>query len=255
MGVSLTYAQRSTSYLRAAGVWAMRKKISQWFKRRFQIFDLLPQYFTAAASQMQNILWGALLPFLAWGIWFIVSTPPTWVNLTAIGTALFIAGYYVWRADHVRLQQKIEVTRVRTFSWPRRDGGVEGTQYYFEIVNKSEALTIHGVRVQLQEIVPEIKNSNWFPIPLHLQHDNPVSGVLTQSFELHPSEPKNIDLFTTVTGSNVAHIAHTVSGADLRVPVTGRCRLRVMVNAEDVPVLFVWFAVWMDDGALRCEIE
>src|SRR5713226_9087517 len=52
-------------------------------------------------------------------------------------------------------------------------------------------------------------------IPLHLQHDNPVSGVPAQSFDLHPSEPKNIDLFTTATGRNVAYIAHIVSGIDL----------------------------------------
>ncbi len=230
------------------------RRFIRWLKRRFSTFDLLPEYFTAAASQMQNILWGALLPFLAWGIWFVVSTPPTWINVTALGLALFMAGYYVWRADHVRLQQKIEVTRVRTHSWPHRDGG-EGTQYYIEIVNKSEAATIHGVRVQLLEIIPEIENRDWLPIPLHLQHDNPISGVLAQSFDLHPSEPKNIDLFTTVAGSNVAHISHIVSGADLRVPITGRCRLRVMVNAENVPVLFVWFVVWMDEDGLRCELE
>jgi len=72
----------------------------------------LPEYFTAAASQMQNILWGALLPFVAWGIWFIVSNPPMWINATAIGLALFLAGYYVWRADHVRLLPKFEVSEV-----------------------------------------------------------------------------------------------------------------------------------------------
>jgi hypothetical protein len=134
--------------------------------------------------------------------------------------------------------------------------GGQGTQYYFELINKSEALTIHGVRVQLQEIIPEVEHRGWFPIPLHQQHDNPISGVpFAQSFDLNPGEPKNIDLFTTVTGSNVAHIAHIVTGADLRVPITGRYRLRVMVNAENVPVQFVWFAVWMDNDGLRCEME
>jgi hypothetical protein len=79
------------------------QKSRQWLKRRFATFDWLPEYFTSAARTMQDILWGALLPFVAWGIWFIVSNPPTWVNATAIGTALFLAGYYVWRADHIRL--------------------------------------------------------------------------------------------------------------------------------------------------------
>jgi hypothetical protein len=53
-----------------------------------------------------------------------------------------------------------------------------------------------------------------------------------------------------------AHFALSVSGVDLRVPITSRCRFRVMVNAENVPVLFKWFAVWMDEsGVLRCELE
>ncbi|HKR83657.1 MAG TPA: hypothetical protein VJS37_05745, partial [Terriglobales bacterium] len=94
-------------------------------------------------------------------------------------------------------------------------------------VNRSEASTIYDVRVQLMEIVPEIENRDWFPIPLHLQHDNPISGVLTQTFDLHPKEPRNIDLFTTATGRQVAHIAHAVHGVDLPVPVNGKCRLRV----------------------------
>ena len=42
---------------------------------------------------------------------------------------------------------------------------------------------------------------------------------------------------------------------DLRVIVTERCRLRVMITAQDVPVMFAWFVVLMDDGTLRCEIE
>ncbi|MGB6715479.1 MAG: hypothetical protein WBE47_00865 [Candidatus Acidiferrales bacterium] len=82
-------------------------RISRWFNRQFGTFDLLPQYFAAAAGAMQDVLWGALLPFVAWGIWFIVSNPPTWVNVTAVGIALFLAGYYVWRADHVRLMPKL----------------------------------------------------------------------------------------------------------------------------------------------------
>ncbi len=168
-----------------------------------------------------------------------------------------VAGYYVWRVNYVRLQQTIEVTSVRAHSYPHRDGGT-GTQYYFGVINKSEAATIHGVRVQLMEIIPEINNRDWLPIPLHLQHDNPPSGVFTQSFDLHPREPRNIDLFSTAdtTGNSVAHFALSVSGVDLRVPITSRCRFRVMVNAKDVPVLFTWFAAWMDkDGTLQCEMD
>jgi hypothetical protein len=84
-------------------------RLLAWIYKRFGTFDLLPQYFMAAGQQIQNVLWGALLPFLIWGIWFIVSNPPAWVNVTAVGVALFLAGYFVWKADHVRLIPKLGV--------------------------------------------------------------------------------------------------------------------------------------------------
>jgi hypothetical protein len=108
------------------------------------------------------------------------------------------------------------------------------------------------------EIIPAIENRDWLPVPLHLQHDNPRSGELTQSFDLHPREPRNIDLFSTAdaTRNSVAHFALSVSGVDLRVPITNRCRFRLMVNGQDLPVLFIWFALWMDQsGTLQCEME
>jgi hypothetical protein len=216
---------------------------------------LIWEYWLAVKEHAWEIWWGAGVIGVICTAFTLYYVPSRWVLGWAVAWVFLVAGYYVWRADHIRLQQKIEVTRVGTHSWPHRDGGT-GTQYLFEIVNKSEALTIRGVRVTLQEIIPEIENHDWLPIPLHLQHDNPPSGGFQQSFDLHPSEPRNIDLFTTVTGSNVAHVAPAVRGVDLRVLVTGRCRLRVMVHSEDVPVLFVWFAAWLDEkGVIRCELE
>ncbi len=47
--------------------------------------------------------------FLAWNVWFYVGNPPSWVNWTAILIALLIAGYYAWRAEHIRLIPKVEI--------------------------------------------------------------------------------------------------------------------------------------------------
>jgi hypothetical protein len=248
---------RSTLKLRLAEVCAMDKtsirKVFRWIAKRFHTLDRLPEYFDAAAGQMQDILWGALLPFLAWGIWFIVSTPPTWINVTAIGSALFMAGYYVWRADHLRLEKKIEVTQVRRHTWDR---GVKlGVQYYFEIVNKSEGMTIHQIRAQLKEMIPEIENISWLPIVLHQQHDNVTPYA--QSFDLAPSEPKHLDLLTGIDGEKYFNVSH-ILGPSVRavVQITGKHRLKVMITGEDIPILFVWFVVWMDEGGvLRCEME
>ena len=208
------------------------RRFIRWLNKRFGTFDLLPEYFTAAASQMQNILWGALLPFLAWGIWFIVSTPPTWVNLLAVGFALFLAGYYVWRADHLRLLQKIEITRLRVQSWVV--DGREGRAHYFEVLNTSEALSIHGIRVELEAMKPEVDNLDWLPVPLQQKHDNPPHGIPhARTFDLNPGEHKDIDLVSSFTGDKFFTIHHIVGhGVNQRVPASGKHLLKVLVTAQ-----------------------
>ena len=214
-------------------------------------------YWLAVKEEAWAIAWGAGLTGTPIAI-ITLYLSPSWKALGwTVAWCFLVAGYYVWRVNYVRLQQKLEMTKVRTHTWPHPSGGL-GTQYYFGVVNESEAVTIRDIRVQLMEIIPEIKNLDWLPIPLHLKHDNPPSGVFTQSFDLHPKEPRNIDLFTTAdaTENSVAHFALSVSGVDFRVPITNRCRFRLMVNAKDVPVLFIWFALWMDEsGTLQCEME
>lgn len=225
--------------------------LRSWLTTRFKTFSLVPVYFGAIAKQWMNVLFGETLVAVIFLLWWALGSPPL---VLIFVSAMFVAGYFAWQSEHLRLQQKIEVTQVRTHSWAHVGG--RGIQYYFGIVNKSEAVTIHNVRVQLQEIIPEIENRDWFPLSLHIQHDNPPFGPMAQSLNLNPSEPRNIDLFATLTGSTVATIAHIVPGVDLNVPMTERRRLKVMVTAENIPVTFVWFVAWIDQGGvLQCEME
>jgi hypothetical protein len=133
---------------------------------------LLWEYWLAVKEEAWATAWGAGLTGTPIAI-ITLYLVPSWKALGWIAAwCLFVAGYYVWRADHIRLQQKLEVRKVRSHTWPHRDGGV-GTQYYFAVINESEAATIHNVRVQLMEIIPEVENRDWLPIPLHFKHDNP----------------------------------------------------------------------------------
>jgi hypothetical protein len=218
--------------------------------------DLIWAYWVAVKEEAWAILWGAGVV----GVLITVITlylSPSWKALGwIVAWCILVAGYYVWRADHVRLEKKIKATYVRRHSWVRPEG--EGVQYYFGIVNTSEANTIRHVRVQLQEMIPSIESISWLPIPLHQQHDNPLTGITEyeKTFDLHPNEPKHIDLFTGIKGQKYFHVTHIVPSGDVAVQVTGRHRLKVIVTGNDIPVSFLWFAVWMgEDGTLCCELE
>jgi hypothetical protein len=81
--------------------------------QKFRQTHLVFQYFTLLAVAWQALLWGGSMLAVAWGIRFIVGEWPTWVNWTAILIAVFVAGYYTWRTDHVRLIPGIKVIGVR----------------------------------------------------------------------------------------------------------------------------------------------
>ena len=86
-------------------------KISQWFRRRFRELDLLEDYFPVLFTRWQAALWGGSVLAVAFGWHFVTADWPYPVKVTACVAALFFAGYYVWRADHVRLIPRLELDR------------------------------------------------------------------------------------------------------------------------------------------------
>lgn len=105
--------------------------------RRFRQEHLVFQYFTLVATVWQALLWGGSVLAVAWGVRFLVGTWPEWVNWTAVLVALFVAGDYVWRADHVRLIPQFEVKQFVEPSTPVLFGGRPiGTAIYFQLVPK-----------------------------------------------------------------------------------------------------------------------
>lgn len=199
---------------------------------------------------------GAGVPGIAFTIYTIYYAPARAYIPWAVAWAIFVAGYYVWRADHIRLEKKVDFIHVRRHCWGRSEG--EGVQYYFGIRNKGEVATIKDVRVQLQELIPEIETISWLPITLHQQHDNLTSDMAAyaKTFDLHPNEVKHIDLLTGINGIKYFHVSHIVPGINPVVQIEGTHRLKVVVAGTDLPISSAWFTVWMDDtGKLCCELD
>lgn len=239
-------------------------KFSQGFRSFIEGLDwkLIWAYSKAVREHGWEILWGAGMVGVPFGILTLYYAPSRSLLGWLFVWIVLVAGYFVWRADHVRLQQKICVTKVLDQKWWHADFNRDAIAYYFEIANKSEALSIHGVRVQLEKIEPEVENLNWLPIPLHQKHDNPVLGqphVPAREFSLNPSEHKHIDFISALVGGNHFEVEHVAGiGVNRNVPVVGQGhhRLRVTVTAQDMPILYAWFDVWMNEaGVLMCEME
>jgi hypothetical protein len=213
---------------------------------------LVWEYWLAFKEHGWETFWGATLLGLPFGIYTLYRSPSVLVLLSYLLCVVFLTGYSLWRADHIRLQQKIEV-RVRRHSWTIETGG-QGWQYFLEVINESEAVTIRGVQVQLQEVIPD--NQDWLPVTLHQQHDTlRHDGTYPDRFDLNPSVPKNVDLFSAATGGGSFQINHIVTHASLIFSFSPKHRLHVTISGQDIKPLSVWLDAWMNEERIpQCEI-
>jgi hypothetical protein len=235
--------------------------------RSFQLFKegldkLLWAYWLAFKEEAWEIFWGPTLLGIVFGIGTLWYSPARMWFIAYVLVVVFLTGYYLWRDNHIRLEQKLEITRVHTQEWMIPQGSANAGHlaraYYFEVLNLSEGATIESVSVQLKSMIPGVSNLDWLPIHLRLKHDNPTDGKsFSRSFDLNPREPRNIDFVAALEGDNRFSISHVAGWANDKVPFdTDGNRLQVMVTAKHTPILLVWFKVWRNEfGLIQCEIE
>ena len=231
-----------------------------WVGRRFSTFDLLFDYGKAVQASFLDVLWGvgvgATVPYIVFGLYSLFKTPTPLVNWLAIVGALFLAGYYLWRADHLRLTPQLEITRVIPQSFLNPLSRRQEILYDFDVVNKSEVVTIEWVRVELIEIAPVIEEITWLPVPLRQKHDHAFPTHAKQDFNLNPGQRRSIDFVQAAIGGDRIVIHHLVAGAMDKMDAATRYRLKVAVTAKNTAGCTAWFDVWIDqEGVLQCEME
>jgi hypothetical protein len=164
--------------------------ISHWLKTRFQTFDLLAEYFTAAMQGAVDVLWGVALPFLAWMVYSLFKTPAPWINWLAILSALFLAGYYVWRADHVRLIPKLAVRDSRLLNTPiTLNGSVYDQRTFVQLVPTClTAAPVYECVAYLQN-VQRLGGNGWEDTTLD------KNLILNWATEHHPQAEQPLNVF------------------------------------------------------------
>jgi hypothetical protein len=225
----------------------------------------IPAYFLAIKESGWEVLWGAGMIGIAFGI-ATLRWSPSWQALGyVIALVVFVAGYQLWRDHYLRLQPKLRVSKVIAQKWRTRAGILydkspmppnkrngDAVAYYFEIKGTSEASTIRDVQVQLAEINPPVPNLDWLPVPLFHKHDQPPH---TKKFDLHPGDVKHIDLVSAYRGDDNFEIRHIIDGVNRNIPAVGVHRFTVTITASDTPKLSVCFDVFVDaEGLLQCNM-
>lgn len=233
-------------------------RIFSRLKKQIGTFDLLGTYFRAVRLHFLDVSWGigvgAGVPYMIWGIYSLFRTPPPAVNWLALFGALFLAGYYLWRADHMRLSVAVRVGNVQSQSWVH-PAGEKTILYFFEIVNTSEAKSIQGVNVQLAGILPSTDEMNFLPIHLRQKHDWRFSTEALKTVDLNPGERKQIDLISGIVNGDWFEIQHIVSTVGNKITSKILHKLNVVISGKDIPASSVWFKVWAESGLIKCELD
>ena len=113
----------------------MRKRFTAaWTKivRHYKSFDLFPDYWPTMAEHWNSIVWGTgPVFFLLFGVWLSFGVPPVQLVVVGIVWAFVVAGYYTWRADHLRLIPGIKLEEIRQQPAPAAKGA---TCTYIQLV-------------------------------------------------------------------------------------------------------------------------
>jgi hypothetical protein len=110
--------------------------INQWFRRQFGKLSLLLEYLKALAKEWMDILFGYTLLAVLFLLWWALSNPPNSWLIVVFVVAMFIAGYYAWRADHIRLMPKFVVAQFTEQTTDTFDQTAKknGWSEYFQLV-------------------------------------------------------------------------------------------------------------------------
>jgi hypothetical protein len=105
----------------------------RWLKERYRSLDLLGEYFLAVKHTGWDFLWGASVPAIVFCVWCFFEIPPWRVTSLCLMGLIFISGYYLWRADHVRL-----LPRFAAVDFVRNDARTVDGHYssYFQVLPK-----------------------------------------------------------------------------------------------------------------------
>jgi hypothetical protein len=222
---------------------------SQGFRAFAEGLDkhLIWDYFIGVKEHAWELFWGAGVPGIVVTIYTLYQAPAKAYIPWAITWAVFVAGYYIWRADHIRLIPKFEIKDICITDTPTADGNRAA---YVQLVPR--CLTdapVTECRGSLLRVHKRYEyQSEWtltaMDEPLKLKWSNYGVGALT----LQPGQPQRLNV--CFAPSNYWILLPDVEPMQSRIrevfDSTGIFRFDIQVTATDCSPVDVSVVVTLD---------
>jgi hypothetical protein len=226
-------------------------KIFQWFKRRFKELDLLEKYFPLLFTRWQAALWGGSVLAVAFGWHFITADWPYPVKVSACVTALFFAGYYLWRADHIRLVPKLKADSVHAQETPTNFETVRAIFIQVELRCLTE-VAVHECRGHLVRVYKKYMDQDrWEPTEMNESLYLGWSHRGHEPVTLEPGAEPRLNICHWA--SNSKQIIPATNPVPLRAAhvfnSTGTFLFEVRITSKDCAPTDLWVSVSLDNRA------
>jgi hypothetical protein len=165
---------------------------------RWMGLDLVPDYFVALYEQWHAILWGASVPAVIFFLWWTLGLPPIAAIVVWFVTALFFAGYFVWRANHLRLIPRFKIGQLHLQPSPNQVGRSVWIQVEPECLTEAAIEQCQGWLLRVMHRWPSnsgIGTGEWEPTSLN---EPQILGWSLGDYSpvtLYPGIPQRLNVF------------------------------------------------------------
>lgn len=177
-------------------------RIGHAIKNKLGTLRELPDYFAAVRIEWVNVAWGVGVPAVAFILLWsldVIESPKTIAYFFV--WALFMAGYYLWRANYVRLLPKFEIRRYRIQPSPNRPTGRSvWVQLELECMTDAIIEECQGWLLDIRHRYPEnsgIGDDEWEETAIN--EPLALGWSISDSYDpvtLYPGVPKRLNVFS-----------------------------------------------------------
>lgn len=230
---------------------------SRGFRAFVEGFDwrLIRDYWKAVREHAWEIFWGSGVPGIIFTVYTLYYAPARVYLPWAVAWAILVAGYFIWRADHVRLVPKLGIGDITMkYSGVGREHPDKKRRYVQVLVKCETEGPIKDCRGQLLNISKWAEGAGeWYATHINETLDLEWSFVNDPQtvISLEHGAPRQLNVFW-VENTHRDVVICTRFHPRLKVAPLDRFKFDVRVAGEECPPVYASFEVTI--GNAWCDL-